>query len=335
MKHFKVLALILMSVSLLTACGASVPAETEVSAETAPRLVKLILEREADRIFYVEGEEFDPAGLVLNAKMSDGTILENVPYTLEVDSPLTRTTLYATLHYEGKTVGQQLRVTLAGNGDEYSVENTLFVPGSSLEGKTIYWLGSSVTYGASACGESMADFIAKKDGAICIKEAISGTTLADVKADSYVFRFNKYLAAETQAEHLDAFVCQLSTNDRNMPESFGTITAEDVRDASAFDTATTFGAMEYIIASVRDIWGCPVFFFTNPPLDENYEQMVIGLEKIAQKWDVTIIDMYRDAEFNNLTQDMRMLYMADSIHPSRAGYLEWWLPKFEDALKNI
>jgi hypothetical protein len=24
--------------------------------------------------------------------------------------------------------------------------------------------------------------------------------------------------------------------------------------------------------------------------------------------------------------------MADAIHPTRAGYREWWLPKFEQAL---
>ena len=69
--------------------------------------------------------------------------------------------------------------------------------------------------------------------------------------------------------------------------------------------------------------------------DENYGVMVDALEKIADKWDVTIIDMYRDQEFNNITEEEQLLYMADKIHPTKAGYRNWWLPKFEEALSGI
>lgn len=325
------LCLWLAMVLLCLCVGCSAKETVEPSED--PVVWKLVLAQEADKVNYVEGETFDPAGLVVNAKMSDGTVIENVPFTLEVDTPLTRTSLFAVLRYEGKTVSQQLRITLQGNDEQYSVANTEYVPGSALEGKTFYWLGSSVTYGASACKESMTDFLAKKDGAICIKEAVSGTTLADVKEDSYVQRFNNYLLSDGCADHVDAFICQLSTNDRNMPESFGTVSGENVREIDAFDCATTFGAIEYLIAKVEEVWGCPVLFYVNPPLDENYETMVNGLEQIAQKWGIQIVDMYHDAEFNNLTEEQGLLYMADTIHPTRAGYRDWWLPKFEEALE--
>lgn len=321
-----------LAVVLLFLCvGCTVKEATEPPED--PVVWKLILAQEADKVNYVEGETFDPTGLIVNARMSDGTIMEDVPFTLEVDTPLTRTSLFAVLHYEGKTVSQQLRMTLLGNDEAYSVANMQYAPGSTLEGKTFYWLGSSVTYGASACKESMADFLAKKDGAVCIKEAVSGTTLADVKEDSYVERFNNYLLSDACVDHVDAFICQLSTNDRSMPESFGTVSGEKVRDSEAFDCTTTFGAIEYIIAKVGEVWGCPVLFYVNPPLDENYETMVHGLEQIAQKWEIQIVDMYHDAEFNNLTEEQRFLYMADTVHPTRAGYRDWWLPKFEEALE--
>nr|MDF9461664.1 SGNH/GDSL hydrolase family protein [Lactobacillus amylovorus] len=29
------------------------------------------------------------------------------------------------------------------------------------------------------------------------------------------------------------------------------------------------------------------------------------------------------------------LYMADEIHPTRAGYLEKWMPLFEEQLNNL
>lgn len=331
MKHICCLLAAMVLLFLCSGCSTKETAELP----TAPVVAKLILAHEADNVFYVEGEKFDTTGLVVNAKMSDGTTVEDVPVEVKVVSPLTRKTLYATLSYGGKTVSQQLRITLKGNDEQYSVANTAAVPGSPLEGKTIYWLGSSVTYGASACGESMADFIAKKDGAVCLKEAVSGTTLADVKAESYVQRFNSYLSSEDCADHLDAFVCQLSTNDRGTPELFGEITPDEVRDAASFDCATTFGAMEYLVATVKEVWDCPVFFYTNPPLDEKYDRMVERLEKLAEKWDISVIDLYHNETIGSMSEEENALYMADSVHPTRAGYRELWMPIFEDALKDI
>lgn len=308
----------------------------EVSSDISA-VWKLSIAQPPEKLEYEEGETFDPAGVVIDAKMKDGSILENVAYEgIIVDQPLTRTSLFAKFVYGGETVEQNIKVTLKGNREEYSVASTQEIADSPLEGKVIFWLGSSVTEGASSGQESMADFLAKKHGAQCIKEAVSGTTLANRANSSYVSRLDQYLASDERAGHVDAFICQLSTNDKGFPDGFGVVTPADVRDAAAFDTATTFGAMEYIIATAKDTWDCPVYFYTNPPMgDENYETMVQSLEEIAEKWGVTIIDLYRDQAFNDISEEERALYMADSIHPTKAGYREWWLPKFEETLSGI
>lgn len=307
-----------------------------VSSE-APAVWKLSIVQPPEKLEYEEGETFDPAGVIINAKLKDGSLLENVAYEgIIVDQPLTRTSLFAKFVYGGETVEQNIKVTLKGNREDYSVASTQEIADSPLEGKVIFWLGSSVTEGASSGQESMADFLAKKHGAQCIKEAVSGTTLANRASSSYVSRLNQYLASDERAGHVDAFICQLSTNDKGFPDGFGVVTPADVRDAATFDTATTFGAMEYIIATAKDTWDCPVYFYTNPPMgDENYETMVQSLEEIAEKWGVTIIDLYRDQAFNDISEEERALYMADSIHPTKAGYREWWLPKFEETLSGI
>lgn len=307
-----------------------------VSSET-PAVWKLSIVQLPEKLEYEEGETFDPAGVIINAKLKDGSLLENVAYEgIIVDQPLTRTSLFAKFVYGGETVEQNIKVTLKGNREDYSVASTQEIADSPLEGKVIFWLGSSVTEGASSGQESMADFLAKKHGAQCIKEAVSGTTLANRASSSYVSRLNQYLASDERVGHVDAFICQLSTNDKGFPDGFGVVTPADVRDAAAFDTATTFGAMEYIIATAKDTWDCPVYFYTNPPMgDENYETMVQSLEEIAEKWGVTIIDLYRDQAFNDISEEERALYMADSIHPTKAGYREWWLPKFEETLSGI
>ena len=82
----------------------------------------------------------------------------------------------------------------------------------TLGGKRIIFLGSSVTYGACAMGQSFIEALEEKDGIIAIKEAVSGTLLVDedvADGKSYIAR----LATIDTNIKADAFVCQLSTND--------------------------------------------------------------------------------------------------------------------------
>ena len=57
-----------------------------------------------------------------------------------------------------------------------------------LFGKTVIFLGSSVTYGSASGGISFADFLQKEDGIVSVKEAVSGTTLVDGDNTSYIAR---------------------------------------------------------------------------------------------------------------------------------------------------
>ena len=78
-----------------------------------------------------------------------------------------------------------------------------------LKNKTILFLGSSVTYGSAAGGVSFVELMRDRCGIRCIKEAVSGTTLADINEGSYVSR----LKTVDKSEKVDLFICQLSTND--------------------------------------------------------------------------------------------------------------------------
>ncbi|MBR2890648.1 MAG: bacterial Ig-like domain-containing protein [Oscillospiraceae bacterium] len=334
----RVLWLALAMLMLLSACAGEPVKDTEPpTVPTEPELLRLEIVRMPDKTDYVLGESFDPAGLTLNAVMSDGSVVENVDWSVSEDQVLLTNTTHVPVSYQGKTVQIPVRVRHPGNVDEYAVDNFPTLEDSPLAGKTFFWLGSSVTLGSNSLEESMADFIAKKYDCTCIKEAVSGTTLATYKKDSYVDRLLAWLESEDRPAHVDAVIVQLSTNDQNQPESFGSVTAFDVRDPEAFDTATTFGAMEYIIATVQAELDCPVLFYANPPTERSsYMDMVLGLYEIAVKWDVRVIDMYMDPVFNDLpTQEQRKLWMTDKIHPTKAGYRDWWLPKFEEALLEL
>ena len=216
---------------------------------------------------------------------------------------------------------------LPGNAQQYGLKQVMPVENSPLDGKCIAFLGSSVTYGASSKGVSFADYIGARNNCEIIKEAVSGTTLVDNGQSSYISRLKKIDKNAT----VGLFVCQLSTNDATQKKPLGNVS--ESMDMADFDVSTVAGAIEYIIAYAKQTWNCPVLFYTNPEYDsEQYEAMVELLQQIAGKWNITVIDMWNDAEFNVLTEEQRALYMADGIHPTQAGYLEWWTPYIEKYL---
>lgn len=216
---------------------------------------------------------------------------------------------------------------LPGNAKQYGLKQVTSAEDSPLAGKRIIFLGSSVTYGASSKGVSFADYIGVRNNCEIVKEAVSGTTLVDNGLNSYISRL-KNLDKDIPA---DLFACQLSTNDATQKKLLGTVS--DSMDLADFDTSTVAGAVEYIIAYAERTWNCPVLFYTNPKYDsEQYEEMVGLLQQVAEKWDITVIDIWNDVEFNTLSEEQRALYMADGIHPTQAGYLEWWTPYMEKYL---
>ena len=237
-------------------------------------------------------------------------------------------------------VEKKKRAEAPGNAEKYDVANLEKNSTSALEGKTIIFLGSSVTEGAAAEGQSFVELFEHQDGVQAVKEAKSGTTLVDSisipallafgNGQSYADRIKKI----DKEMDVDCVVCQLSTNDATMGKELGEVSgAESPED---FDTATVTGAMEYIIAYVKETWDCPVVFYTGSYYEsDEYALMVGRLYELKEKWGIGIIDLYSDKEFNAIDEDAYGFYMYDEIHPTKAGYEEWWMPEMEKQLEEI
>lgn len=211
--------------------------------------------------------------------------------------------------------------SMPGNADRYAVSQVKPSGDETLKRKTVIFLGSSVTYGAASLGESFADDLSARLQCNVVKEAVSGTTLSTTSPNSYVTRLDNI-----KTRQADLFICQLSTNDASQKKPLGEVT--DSERMEDFDTDTVAGAMEYIIAYAKDKWDCPVVFYTNPKYDsDEYAAMVELLYEIRDKWGIGVIDLW--TELPEITEEERALYMADAIHPTRAGYLEWWTPVME------
>ena len=193
--------------------------------------------------------------------------------------------------------------------------------------KNVIFLGSSVTYGNN--GYSFAEMLAERHSLVYIKEAVSGTALADTENGSYVARLVSRVDPSFKA---DAFICQLSTNDagRNLPQ--GSISSGF--DYADFDKSTTCGAIEYIIKYVKDTWGCPIYFYTGTRYNSpRYAQMVDDLNEIAKKWGISVMDLWNEEELNNADPEQVKKWMNDPVHPTEAGYRENWLPFMEKCLE--
>lgn len=185
-----------------------------------------------------------------------------------------------------------------------------------LSGKTVLFLGSSVTYGSASGGVSFADITAEQLGFTCVKEAVSGTTLADLEDSSYVARLKKV----DPDLHPDLFVCQLSTNDASRR-----IPLADVEQA-----------LRFILDYVSRTFGCPILFYTGTFFESReYRDMIDLLYRLRQEVPFFILDLYHDRDMLSVSDADYGIYMSDPIHPTLTGYREWWSPKFIEAFRQI
>ncbi|WP_461224674.1 SGNH/GDSL hydrolase family protein [Lacticaseibacillus suihuaensis] len=106
--------------------------------------------------------------------------------------------------------------------------------------------------------------------------------------------------------------------------------------AAAYDVDTTTGAIEHILATVAARWGCPVLVYTclREPADRDYAALVARLRELQAKWHFAVLDLYGDAALHDATKALPAA-MADDAHPTRLGYRELWLPRFEQALNAL
>lgn len=228
-----------------------------------------------------------------------------------------------------------------GYGDDKAVpvdEKEVVDDSDVLSGKTIVWLGSSVTYGD---GYSMAEVIDENHSAVnTYKYAISGTMLVNTNDSSYVARMKEI----DPDMDVDLFVVQLSTNDATAKQTLGEVSAE--AEQKDFDDTTIVGAMETIIAYAKETWNCPVVFYTGTYYEsEEYQLMVDKLYELKDKWGISIVDLWNNEKLKEMclsgetNKYMKTKFGTenepDPIHPNADGYKELWTPVFEEVFKEV
>lgn len=192
-----------------------------------------------------------------------------------------------------------------------------------LANTKIFYLGSSITYGAASGGVAFGEIIHAITGNPFQKEAVSGTTLVDNGSESYVQRLKKLDFSQKP----DYLVVQLSTNDFSQNKPLGSV--QSGTSSGDFDTQTVSGAIQHIIAYAKE--QCPtvkVVFYAGAVKESwgyrsAYENYLNGdFKAICEKWDIEPLDIFH-AQYKSYS-----FFWNDEIHPKIEGYAFGWTPLF-------
>jgi lysophospholipase L1-like esterase len=223
-----------------------------------------------------------------------------------------------------------------------------------LSTKNIWYLGSSITLGYSGdtAGTSFVQHIATITGNSSQKSAVSGTTLTygaglTVYSDQeYGKRLDKSAASGSFSSYIssgrpDFLIVQLSTNDFNNNATKGFISADNVKNSSAFDSSTMWSAIEYILAYTKEQSpNTRVIFFAGPVKSGNN---FTGSAQIAYALAISIMKYELVAKWGSVNYggiiDMHNLnfislpgYLSDDIHPNADGYWGVFVPNMIEYL---
>ena len=233
----------------------------------------------------------------------------------------------------GIMLNDGLGIVKAGNASRYDPENYPVLETSPLKDKVILCVGSSVTQGYAAKNVSFIEYINHIDQARMIKEVYPATTVTTKDEHSYYPRLRTYTAEDP----IDAVIIQLSSNDSTFGSGLGSIS--DGMDINALDEYTFCGAMEGMIAYSQQTWGCPVLVYCDPAFRvkcfydaDTYYEMVRVTDEICRKWGAEFINLWDDPEVSSIPIKDYKFYMSDVVHPTKAGYAEWWTPIFQERL---
>lgn len=206
-----------------------------------------------------------------------------------------------------------------------------------LYGKTIYFLGSSWTYGLGCGGkDNFAMRIAERNHMKYVNESVSWTTyvLREGRNDSYYER-----ADLLPADRPDYVLLQLSSNDArhtDLPVGHAEeFYVESPEDGQLFDLHTIAGAIEGTISKLMQRWpGTKFAWYTgfrgpvtgdHEDAEERCEELYRVLtEEIAPKWGTPVCDLTCHAGLNTFIKENRdLLTIGDGQHCIAAGYTCW------------
>lgn len=213
----------------------------------------------------------------------------------------------------------------------------------SYANQTLYVDGDSIAYGVGAGGYTYADALAKKYGFKLTKTAVPGALLSSAYPD-------KGHIAESVLTNVNKTynyaIIDGGVNDYYRSVPFGSISS-----TISYDINTTCGALETIFNHFKTKYPKTKLYFLIP--NKIYDNKAnsgdissvkngIGLTyldyynamiKICNKYNVPVIDCYKNCTFDTSDPSVRAQYMSeDGVHPLKTTHINYYLPLAEKVM---
>ena len=195
-------------------------------------------------------------------------------------------------------------------------------------GKTILWMGDSITNGyGSQFNNSFATIVPMHLDCNYINEAINGEALA-VRAADETDRTPLVDNYINMTDDADAVCVAIGTNDWNY-------TFTPFGDMTSADKYTFYGALKILCQGLmKKYLGKPVVFFTpikriqdgNQPYYEpngngkTLEDYANAIKEVCGYYGIPVLDLFNECMINPLIPEVKEAYIPDGTHPNIHGH---------------
>ena len=202
-----------------------------------------------------------------------------------------------------------------------------------LKGKSILSFGDSIAAGQNNSNKGYAHLIAERNGMDLHSYAVSGAGIGPY-GTSVLSQLNS--ATEPEA---DFVLLEGGYNDSLHQDEIPTGTISEGYDAQ-LDTSTFCGALESLLKTARSKYTSAQILMVivhkakaRAGMWEPYAELE---REACDKWSIPYVDLCSGGGLNGYLSEMISLYTDTyGTHPNDNGYLTWYVPPIEAALKQL
>ncbi|MFF5517709.1 RICIN domain-containing protein [Streptomyces coeruleorubidus] len=222
----------------------------------------------------------------------------------------------------------------------------------SLAGSSVYAFGDSIVYGHQYA-RSFVNFVAEREGMTLTKYARNGATVGPAPTASGGQILNQVKSASSVAP--DFVVFDGGTNDAmeiHDSHTYEVGTVSGSQDPATLDPGTYAGALETTIHTMRQKWPtAQLVYVAAHKMGSRDWNTQLALREVqlqaAQKWGVTVADVFGDTTLDTRVDAQRVAYTFDGLvggypgsggsgtHPNIAGITDFFVPVLSSELSQL
>ncbi|MGI5365820.1 RICIN domain-containing protein [Streptomyces iakyrus] len=282
--------------------------------------------------------------------------LGKVQYTVTSKEAAPKVLVSTTQSITGQNLAKLVACNYYGTGvqsiDNFRLTRPANPAYGSLAGSSVYAFGDSIVYGHQY-SRSFMNFVAEREGMTLTKYARNGATVGPAPTASGGQILNQVKSASSQAP--DFVVFDGGTNDAIEIHDLHTYevgTVSGSQDPATLDPGTYAGALETTIYTMRQKWPtAQLVYVAAHKMGSRDWDTQLALRQVqlqaAQKWGVTVADVFGDTTLDTRVDAQRVAYTFDGLvggypgsggsgtHPNIAGITDFYVPVVTSELSRL